>query len=117
MYPMKRQAGGVGLEWGIPTSFCRGCAGRSDKLAGRAGGSKSRLIGLRAALPQEIFYSSTTLLVTRGKAFYNPSNTALEAVVSLIRHPGAQSPKRTVAHTASGCLTLISILEFPRSTE
>jgi hypothetical protein len=32
-----------------------------------------------------------------GGAFYNPSNTAMEAVVLFIRRPGFQPPERAVA--------------------
>jgi hypothetical protein len=35
-----------------------------------------------ARFPAGFCFSSTSLLVTEGKAFYNPSNTALDAVVS-----------------------------------
>jgi len=43
------------------------------------------------------FHSCTTLLVTRGRAFYNPSNTALEAVVLFLHHPGVQPHKKGCA--------------------
>jgi hypothetical protein len=49
-----------------------------------------------------VFDRFRTLLVTEGTGFYNPSNTALEAVVSFIRAPGAQASSKTGATSASG---------------
>ena len=92
-----------------------GCPG--DGPEGGFAGLQAGWGGRRGSLGEEISLSFTTSLVTDSVAFYNPSNTALEAVVLLIRHPGAQPPKRTVAFSASECVTLISILAFPRSTE
>src|ERR1035441_3131462 len=40
-----------------------------------------------ARLPKQLFFSFATSLVTRGGAIYNPSNTALGAVVSFTHTP------------------------------
>ena len=48
------------------------------------------------ALARRKSSSAIDLLVTRGGGFYNPFNTALEAVVSFTRHLGPQPPTRTV---------------------
>ena len=117
MHLNARQAGGVGQGGQIGVCSCRRCQRNPGQPGIRNEDSNRGGEGSPSDLPRELFRSRTTLLVMRGEAFYNPSNTALEAVVSFIRHPGAQPPKRTVAHTASECVTLISILEFPRSTK
>jgi hypothetical protein len=41
-----------------------------------------------------------------GRAFYNPSITALEAVVSFSSDPGTQPSNRTVVFSASACLNI-----------
>jgi hypothetical protein len=46
------------------------------------------------------------LLVRGDGAFYNPSNTASEAVVRFTRHDGTQLPYGIVAHSASECLNI-----------
>jgi hypothetical protein len=46
------------------------------------------------------------LLVREGKAFYNPSNTAVEAVVLLSRHPGIQPPRGKVDFFLSECIDI-----------
>jgi hypothetical protein len=46
-----------------------------------------------------------TALVTIGKAFYNPSNTLLEAVVSFIRTPEAQ-PRQTATLPDGECMNI-----------
>src|SRR5271166_2053644 len=55
------------------------------------------------ALRRRLRCWSTTLLVTKGGAFYNPSNTALETVVWFIRNHGAQPPNKSVVHSVSEC--------------
>ena len=117
MHPNVRQTGEVGQGGKIGVCACR-CRERSPGRPGiQIGDANGGRGGLSRGLPRELFSSRTTLLVMWGGAFYNPSNTALEAVVSFLGRLGAQPPKRTVAHTASECVTLISILEFPRSTK
>lgn len=66
---------------------------------------------------QSFWFSCITLLVREGRAFYNPSNTAMEAVVLLSRHLGIQPPRKKVDFPRANASILISILEFPRSTE
>ena len=51
-----------------------------------------------------------TFLVTGGAGFYNPSNTALEAVVTFIRAPGAQASSKMGATSTSGCRVSYIIL-------
>jgi hypothetical protein len=53
-------------------------------------------------------FSCTTLLVRGDGAFYNPPNTAMEAVVPFMSHPGTQPRIITVAHSASECLNIDS---------
>jgi hypothetical protein len=53
-----------------------------------------------------IFFSCGTLLVRGVEDFYNPSNTAKEAVVLFIRCPGAQPPSRTVGDFAGKSMSL-----------
>jgi hypothetical protein len=60
-------------------------------------------------------FSRTTSLVMEGGAFYNPSNTALEAKVSFTRHFGDQPLKRTVVFSVSECLNID--LHFGNSQE
>jgi hypothetical protein len=47
--------------------------------------------------------SCRSWLVTGGEGFYNPSNTALEAVVSFIRTLGTQTLCRMAAASAGEC--------------
>lgn len=44
-----------------------------------------------------------TFLVTGSAGFYNPSNTALEAVASNIGAPGAKASSKMGATSKSGC--------------
>jgi len=72
---------------------------------------KAFILALRPAF----HFSRTTPLVTESAAFYNPSNTALEAEVSFTRNLGGQPPKRTVVFSASECLNID--LHFGNSQE
>jgi hypothetical protein len=68
------------------------------------------------ALPKELLPFRTTLLVTGGRAFYNPSKTALETEVAWYTHPpGAQPPKRAVLPFASKRMSID--LQFGNSQE
>jgi hypothetical protein len=67
------------------------------------------------ALARRYLPRRATALVTGVVAFYNPSNTALEAVVLFIRHPGTQPPLRTVAFSARECESIN--LHFGNSQE
>jgi len=60
-------------------------------------------------------FSLTTPLVTKSAAFYNPSNTALEAKGSFTSDLGDQPSKRTVVFSASECLNID--LHFGNSQE
>jgi hypothetical protein len=60
-------------------------------------------------------FSRTTPLVTESRAFYNPSNTALEARGSFTRNLGVQPPKRAVVFSVSECLNID--LHFGNSQE
>jgi hypothetical protein len=60
-------------------------------------------------------YFFTTLLVTEGRASYNPSSTAMEAVVSFTRHPGTQPPNRAFVHSVGECMSID--LHFGNSQE
>jgi hypothetical protein len=66
-------------------------------------------------LQMALHLSGTTPLVTKSAAFYNPSNTALEAEVSFTWDLGDQPPKRTVVFSASECLNID--LHFGNSQE
>jgi hypothetical protein len=65
--------------------------------------------GLRRLAPQahsaQIIFSRTTSLVRGGRAFYNPSNTALEAVACYPDNPGTQPQK-------NGCYSCERVLEY-----
>jgi hypothetical protein len=89
MSPIERQDGELGR---FRHSSARDRDYYPDRPTGPSGVPQPRLGASPAALPREILPPCITLLVTGGKAFYNPSNTAMEAVVSLIRHLGAQPP-------------------------
>jgi len=67
------------------------------------------------ALRSAFHFSCATPLVMESGAFYNPSNTALEAEVSFGSNLGAQPPKRTVVFSASECLNID--LHFGNSQE
>jgi len=70
---------------------------------------------LRPILKEGKYFSFTTELVTRRGAFYNPSNTAMETVVSFTRRPGMQSPEKTIAFFVSECKSFD--LHFSNSQE
>lgn len=53
-----------------------------------------------------------TLLVTTGRDFYNPPNTALETVVTFIRTPGIQPESIMVDHSIGECLNIHSIFSI-----
>jgi hypothetical protein len=90
--------------------------------AGKAGKSvfslqwrqTSRLAGVLHPHRQAFFlvlrpafhFSRTTPLVMKSGAFYNPSNTALEAEVSFKRDLGTQPPKK------NGCIFRERVLEY-----
>jgi hypothetical protein len=87
------------------------------------GWQTSRLAGVPVLHAEAFFpnmqpafvFPRRTPLVTESRAFYNPSNTALEAEVSFTRNRGAQPPKRTVVFSASECLNID--LHFGNSQE
>jgi hypothetical protein len=79
-------------------------AGYPSQRAGKTGKN-----GLRGGLPKRIYFSETTLLVTGGTAFYNPSKTACEAVIWFTHHPGIEPPTRTVVVSARACLNNFGI--------
>jgi hypothetical protein len=87
----------------------RGQDSALPKVPGRAGE------GVFRTIIQGCNFSRTTSLVMEGGAFYNPSNTALEAKVSFTRHFGDQPLKRTVVFSASECLNID--LHFGNSQE
>jgi hypothetical protein len=66
----------------------------------------------RAAKARRAFYREDYFF---SHNFYNPSNTASEAVVSFTNHPGTQPPNVTVALFASECLNID--LHFGNSQE
>ena len=51
-----------------------------------------------------------TLLVTTGRYFYNPPNTALDTVVTFISMPGIQPTISMVEYFQGECLNIHSIL-------
>ena len=53
-----------------------------------------------------------TLLVTTGRYFYNPRNTAMETVVTYVRMPGTQPEPRKVEHSVGECLNIHSIFSI-----
>jgi len=57
-------------------------------------------------LSKQFLFSFATLLVTEGTAFYNPSNTALGAVVSFTHTPVLDRQAKTVAFSASERLNI-----------
>jgi hypothetical protein len=61
------------------------------------------------------YFSRTTELVTESRAFYNPSNTAMDSVVSFTRRPGMQPPRKTVVFSVSECMSFD--LHFSNSQE
>jgi len=69
-------------------------------IAPKAGFVRRKAAAARDAGAEKILFHYD-LLVTGGVAFYNPFNTALEAVVSLTRHLGPEPPTRTVRLSAS----------------
>jgi hypothetical protein len=71
---------------------------------------------LSACLAAVILFPWTASLVTGSAAFYNPSITASETVVSFIRYHGTQPTSRTVASFASECVMNID-LHFGNSQE
>lgn len=56
------------------------------------------------------FCGNRTLLVTGGRGFYNPSNTALEAVVAFLRAADAKTSSKMGATSTSGCRVSYNIL-------
>src|ERR1022692_186485 len=73
--------------------------------------------GFRQTMVRSRFWS-TTSLVTRGGAFYNPSNTALDTVVKFFGGPWGSTDKAERLYIPrAGALVLTSILAIPRSTE
>jgi hypothetical protein len=74
-----------------------------------------RLKALRPILNEGKYFSFATELVTKRGAFYNPSNTAMESVVSFTRRPGIQPPIKTVVFSVSECKSFD--LHFSNSQE
>jgi len=103
---VESNAGEAGLGRRHPQpagKFCQ-ALGRGG-LSGRA--FAARVGGLWGTLLKELSFYLTSLLVTRGRAFYNPSITALETEVqSYAFHPGAQLSKETVVYSVSECLNI-----------
>ena len=62
-------------------------------------------------------FFSHKLLVTLGRAFYNPPNTALDIVGMSIRRNCNNHQPRTDSDSASECLSKDSTSASPRSTE
>jgi hypothetical protein len=62
---------------------------------------------------KELFFPERTLLVRAGRAFYNPSNTAIEAVAA----PRFSAVDLTTVVFGSARAEMISIKVLPRSTE
>src|SRR6266568_5294822 len=54
-----------------------------------------------------VFYRNS-LLVTRGRGFYNPINTTIGHRGNVHPSPGAQLPNRTDVYSASECLSIDS---------
>ncbi len=54
----------------------------------------------------------STLLVTSGRDFYNPRNTAPETVVTFNRMPGHEPARRMVVDSACECLNIHSIFSI-----
>ena len=67
------------------------------------------------AFPPVFRFSRATPLVRESRAFYNPSNTALESVAAFTRRRGPQPSKRTVVFFLSECLNVD--LDFGNSQE
>src|ERR1700733_9016891 len=70
-----------------------------------------------ALLQAAVRWRTRTLLVRGTVGFYNPSNTALESVVSFLRIAGVQPPSRRVVCFRKQCLNIHSTYVSPRSNE
>jgi hypothetical protein len=67
----------------------------------------------RVVLEEDLFFSEITLLVRASVAFYNPSNTATEAVAA----PRFSAAGGGTFVFGSACAVMIPIKVLPRSTE
>lgn len=75
-----------------------------NRRYGQQSGGDWRRLGV--PVPGRLAPKGITLLVRGDGAFYNPSNTASEAVVPFTCHPGTQLPDGRVAHSANECLNI-----------
>jgi hypothetical protein len=74
---------------------------RFDERSGHPGA------GQCSGLPEAFLSRQTTSLVTRRSGFYNPSNTAQEAVLSFIRNPRCSTARQ------NGWAARRKMLEYP----
>ena len=67
--------------------------------------------------PKRLIFCRIECLVTLGRAFYNPPNTALDIVGMSIRQSLPYRPTKRIDDTASECLSTDTTSASPRSTE